>query len=113
MHKMKDMELTDEQKLDQFLPIPMSKKPDYPCGLRLTLTEKEFDKLGIDPEEAEVGGLVHIVAMAKVTSVSHNQSTGGDKCCRVEMQVISLGIEDESDEEEPDEDDKTSKGKKY
>ena len=93
------MELTDEEKLDQRLPIPMSKKPDFPCGLMICLTEKELSKMGLDPEDAEIGGLVHLFAMARVTSVSHRENDG-EKLCRVEMQIEDLGIESEDDEDE-------------
>lgn len=114
MHHMKDMEYDDEDRLDQILPIPMNKRPDYPCGLRITLTEKEMSKLGIDSGEAEIDGLVHLFAIAKVTSISHNTSSNGNECCRIELQIINLGIESEDSEEEPDEDDKPSKsGKRY
>ena len=102
MRVMRSMELSDESNLDAVTPIPMPNKPDYPYGLRITLTNEELDKLDLDHEDAEVGGLVHLFAMARITSVSQNEDTAGDKCCRIELQIESLGVEDESQEDEPE-----------
>ena len=94
------MELSDDDKMDAVMPIAMPDKPDFPYGLRITLTDKELDKLDLDHADAEVGGLVHMFAMARITSVSENEMNGGEKCCRVELQIESLGIESEDAENE-------------
>jgi hypothetical protein len=99
MKHMKSMELDDEDKLDIHEAMPIL-KPDYPCGLRISLTEKEFEKLGLDHTEAEVDGMVHGFFMGRVTSVSQNQNGDGSKCCRVEIQIEDLGIESEDEENE-------------
>ena len=98
MHQMVDMEMSDEEKLDQIIPMPMD-RPDYPCGLRISLTEKEFEKLGLDGDDAEVGGIVHLHAMGRI---DHCSSTKGEmgKSCRVEIQITALEIESESEENE-------------
>ena len=111
MRHLTSMEHDDEAKMDQILPLPMLRKPDFPCGLKICLTGEEFKKMELDPSDAEVGGLVHIVAMARVTSVSHDRRDDKHNW-RVEMQIEDMSIESE-DDEEPDEDDKFSKGKKY
>lgn len=101
MKIMHDMELDDEDKLDHPMPmsVGMSPKPDYPYGLRISLTDKELRKLGVDPEEACVGGTVHLFAMAEITSVSKND-TGDGPCCCVELQIQKLGVESEDEENE-------------
>lgn len=99
MLTMRSMELDDDSKLDAVMPIAMSKKPDFPFGLRICLTEAEFEKLGLDPSEAEVGGICHLHGLARITSVSTNESDGGQSC-RVEMQIENLAIEDEDAEAE-------------
>lgn len=96
MIQMKDMELDDEDKLDAELPIPTD-KPDYPYGLRICLTEKEFAKLDLDASCAEIGGMVHGHFMGRVTSVSMNDHESGQSC-RVEIQIEALAIESEDDE---------------
>ncbi len=100
MHVMKSMELDDEQKLDAVQPIPMPDKPDYPYGLRITLTEKELKKLDLDPEEACIDGIVHLHALARITSVSRDSVNKGEERCRVELQIEDLAIEGEDAENE-------------
>jgi len=99
INQMVDMELDDEDKMD-LAPPDIMVKPKYPPGLRIYLTEKEFDKLGLDHEEAEVGGMVHLHAMGRITSVSSNEVEGGDPNCRVEIQIEDLEIESEDEEDE-------------
>lgn len=96
---MVDMEMDDEDKLDSVMPIATD-TPDYPWGLRITLTDKEFDKLGLDPSEAEIGGMLTGRFIGKVTSMSANASEGGDPCCRCEIQITALCIDcgDDSDD---------------
>ena len=97
---MKSMEFSDEDKLDAPMPIPTN-KPDYPWGLRISLTEKEFEKLGLDSKDAVVGGIFHLHALARVTFASHSDSETGP-CCRVEAQIEDLAIESEDAENEDD-----------
>lgn len=92
------MEMTDDEKLDTVMPVSMASKPDFPYGLRICLTEREFDKLDLDPHEAEVGGLVHLFAMARVTSIHSSQDEDGEPCHRVELQIEDLDIESEDEE---------------
>ena len=94
---MTSMELDDEDKLDAVQPIAMPDKPDFPYGLRISLTEKEIEKLGIDHSEAFVGGMVHGFFMARVTSVS-SEKRDDKECCRIELQIEDLGLESEDEE---------------
>jgi len=99
---MRSMERDDDEKLDSIAAIPIL-KPDYPPGLRISLTEKEFEKLDIDHSEAEVGGMVHGHFMGRITHVSSSDdaSNGGEgPCCRVEIQIEDLEIECEDEENE-------------
>jgi hypothetical protein len=99
MHPMVDMALDDEDILDMPLPYPVDQKPEYPWGLRICLTDAEFKLLDLDPSEAFVGGIVHLHALARITSVSANDS-GDGMCNRVEMQIESLCVEGEDIENE-------------
>jgi len=99
------MERDDDDKLDSIAAIPIL-KPDFPPGLRISLTEKEFEKLDIDHSEAEVGGMVHGHFMGRITHVSSSDdaSNGGEgPCCRVEIQIEDLEIECEDEENEENE----------
>lgn len=99
---MADMEMDDEDQLDAMLPIAMPERARYPYGLRICLTEKEFEKLGLDPRDAVVGGICHGHFLARVTSVSANETEGGDNCCRIELQIEDLAIESEDEENDKD-----------
>jgi hypothetical protein len=78
------------------------KVPVYPYGLCISLTQDDLDKLDLDPD-CEVGDIVHLMAMAKVTSRSENEMETADgkkeKCCRIELQITHLSVEDEDDED--------------
>lgn len=98
MHQMTSMEMGDEEKLDTLTPMPVAETADYPYGLLISLTEKELEKLNLDDDEAEAGGLVHLHAMGRITSVSR-EDRDGKKSCRVEIQIEDLSIESESEED--------------
>src|ERR1035437_9718566 len=97
LRPMTSMELDDEEKLDAYCPMPMPTKPDYPYGLRITLTDKELDKLKIDPADAVVRGIFHGHFKARVTSLSADENSGG-KTCRMEAQIEAIAIESEDEE---------------
>lgn len=97
MHQMTSMEMDDEDKIDACMPMPCE-RADYPYGLRLSLTEKELEKLNLDDDEAEAGGLIHGHFMGRITSVSR-EDREGKKSCRVEIQIEDLSIEAESEED--------------
>jgi hypothetical protein len=78
-------------------------KPIYPWGLCLRLTEKELQKLDLS-DDVDIGDMVHIFAMAKVTSVSMNASEGGENRCCVELQITHMSLEDEDHENEEEDD---------
>lgn len=102
MHPMVSMEMDDEEIHEAPTPIPIEDKPSYPYGLRICLTDAELRKLGLDPAEAldGVGGLVHLFALARITSASMDQREGGDPCIRVELQIEDLAVESEDEENE-------------
>lgn len=89
-----DLELTDEEKLDADMPIPMPSRPKYSYGLRICLTEKELEKLDLEAD-CNIGDLIDARIMAEVTSVSKND----DGSCRVELQIQKMAVENEGDEE--------------
>src|SRR5208337_4855313 len=98
---MKSLELEDEEKLDAIMPMPMA-RPDYPCNMRISLTEKEFEKLEIDYSGAKVGDVFIMKCVCKITSMSHRDDEDSDgPTCRCEAQITDCeieGLEDEEDE---------------
>ncbi len=96
--KMVDLEFDDEDSLEAAMPIPMAERPAYPYGLRISLTDKELKKLSLDAD-CDVGDVIDLRAFAVVTSVSRNKTEGGEECCRVELQIQKLAVENEADED--------------
>ena len=101
MHAMTDMELDDEDQMDACVPVDCP-KPKYPYGLRICLTESEMQKLGIEASDAFVGGIVHLHALAKITSVSCNEMETGTgesvENSRIELQICAMAVESEDEE---------------
>jgi hypothetical protein len=97
---MVDMSISADQS-ESSSPIvgAVSDKPRYPYGLGICLTQDELEKLGVDYSDWAVGDHFHLQAMAKITSISENETEGG-KNCRVEMQIVALAGEDEDEEAE-------------
>ena len=78
----------------------------YPYGLCISLGNNELEKLGLDPEDCEVGDMLHIHALAKVTSVSCHDREGQDgECHRIELQITHFmdDVEDEDEENREEE----------
>lgn len=90
-----DMELSDEEKLDALMPMPMS-RPDYPCGLCLSFNSQTIDKLGLE-ELPQVGDLLDMRAFMKVTHVSDGP---GGRCFEAQITMILSPVENENTEPE-------------
>lgn len=91
-----DMELDAGEKLGSEIPTSLLGAPDHPHGLKITLTQIELKKLGLEAT-CEVGDYLHLVAFATVTHVTKHD--GGT---RVELQIEKLAVEDEMAEAEGD-----------
>lgn len=104
MYQFTDMELDDEDKVDlAILCTADSSKlmgPQYPWGLRNSLTGHDLEKLGVSAADIQVGGYIHGHFMARITSVSSDSRENGEKSERVEWQIEQLCIESEDAENE-------------
>lgn len=80
--------------------IPMMNEPLYDYGLSLCFGQETLDKLGLDTD-VEVGDMIDLRALAKVTSVSKNDTGDGEKC-RVELTLTHIGVENENTEHDDD-----------
>lgn len=110
--KMVDMEMDDEERLEATLPIAMpdAKGPQYPWGLRISLTQDDLRKLGLLDCPCDVGDVIDLRAFAEVTSISRNKVkpvAGGEETeqVRIELQIQKLAIENESTEQPGEDDD--------
>lgn len=81
----------------------------YPYGLAICLNDEELQKLDLD-DDIEVGEIVHLHCLAKIISVSSNDTNDGIKK-RVELQITHIAAEDEDKENEKMEDVATRLGK--
>lgn len=70
----------------------------YPYGLCISLCQEDLDKLDMEGD-MDVGDLIDLRAIGKVTSVNKRDTENGADC-RVEIQLTHIAIEDEEDEEE-------------
>lgn len=96
-------------------PPSMPSAPLYGYGTCISFDEEDLAKLGID-ELPAVGEMVHMVSMGKVTSVSENERENADgtktKCCRCEIQLTHVAVENE-DEEGPEDMARPNRSKRY
>lgn len=102
---MVDMAKTPEE-VKKDAPVALAdvppKGPLYPWGLCLRLDQDTLAKLKLDGEMPTVGEMIHLCAMAKVTSVSENETEDGNggksvnRC--VELQITHLATENEDQE---------------
>lgn len=79
---------------------PMAMMSDYPPGLTICLTEVELGKLGLDAE-CEAGDMLNLDVVAKVMSCSSRVGPDDAKTCRVELQIVQMGIEEEPENDKP------------
>jgi hypothetical protein len=88
-HDYRSLALNDDQLLDMVKAREGHDVdlPNYPPGMRFTIRECCFDRLGIG--EVKPGATIRFAAMAKVISV--NLSTDG---CRVELEFVMLKLGD-------------------
>ena len=105
MYAMVDMAQAAEDNDDsQPSAVEAPMRPRYPYGLRISLTQEELEKMKLDTADAFVGGICHLHALGKITSISNNevenQEGEAKQDCRVEIQIVALSIESEDEENE-------------
>lgn len=83
---------------------PMMDQPTYPYGLCISLCQDELDKLGITVDELAVNDMLHLHALASVTSISKLDTVNSGQSSRVELQITHISaIESETDEDKQEE----------
>ena len=91
---MVDMSIEPRKEADTSIAPSVPDQPIYPYGLAISLDNDSLEKLDVDYSDWQVGDLFHLHAMARITSVSSNETTDGARC-RVEMQIVALSGENE------------------
>lgn len=95
MISMKDMSKTLEEVQKELTPSVAPSAEyinEYPYGLCLCLDEDSITKLQIE-NMPEVGDGIMLMAVAKVTSVSMNETAAGARR-RIELQITHLELEE-------------------
>lgn len=93
MTRFVDMARTAKEMTESTSPIgSFMNSPLYDYGLTLCFSNETLEKLHLN-DDVEVGDMLDIRAMAKVTSVSKNDTGDGEKC-RVELQLTHIGLPD-------------------
>lgn len=87
-------------------------QPAYPYGLCLSLGHEELEKLGISQGELSVNDMLHLHALASVTSVSDYDNIASGKSCRVELQITHISAIESETEEDKEEEKKLSGSQK-
>lgn len=96
--KLVSMELNEADKAaDMPMPIAMPDKPEFPYGLRICLTDRELEKLGLLDAECQIGDLIDMRCFARVTSMSKDVGEEHSHC-RVELQITEIAMESEMEE---------------
>lgn len=83
-------ELAEEKKE---MAVGPSGQPDpYPWGLSIRMELETLKKLGLDNPLPQVGGELHMLVIAKVTSVNHSAREGQDEDCCVGLQITMAQV---------------------
>jgi hypothetical protein len=108
-----DMAKTAEEMEKDSSPILAGGQEKYPYGLRIYLSHDEIEKLGVDVSDWEVGATFHLFALAKVTSISQNETENGTNC-HVSLQITHLsGESEDAENREMDKESEEPNLKKY
>lgn len=89
-----DMSMTPAERAED-MPMMGGDQPIYPYGLCISMDCEQLERLDLE-DDCEIGDLIKLNCLARVTSVSKRETTGGSNT-RVELQII--GIEAEGEEE--------------
>lgn len=71
---------------------PTGQPDPYPWGLSMRLEMGTLKKLGLSNPLPQVGGELHMLVVAKVTSVNHSAREGEDEQCGVGLQVTMAQV---------------------
>jgi hypothetical protein len=102
---MVDMAYTEQEKqeaADSGCALSPEFQPKYPYGLCISMDEQSMDKIGLDLDGVNIGDMLHLHCLARLTSMSMNESDSGRKG-RIELQITHISAEDEDDENEEEE----------
>lgn len=71
--------------------------PEYPYGLRITLTPDVLKRLDL-PKMPEVGQMLGLHAVVEVVGVNADRAQNGGRDLRVELQITDMVLQDKSND---------------
>lgn len=92
---MVDLKRTPKEKEEAAEETVMPAVSEYPYGLCISLDKETLDKLEVDFDSIEVGGIYHLFVLAKVTAKSRRENTPGEPYECVEMTLTHMSAESE------------------
>lgn len=105
MHAMKDLALTEDDKIDYRSIDVAPQPPEYPWGLNVCFDNSTLEKLGMDATKVSVGDTVMMHCLVKITNVGCNEREGPDgkpvEDYRVEGRIEQAAIDGAEEEEAP------------
>lgn len=101
MNGLTDMAKSEEEASKDSSPLMMSENK-YPYGLRISLSQDDLEKLGVDLADFEIGDVFPLDILAKVVGKNANETEGGEANCCVSLQITHIGAEEESETLEED-----------
>ena len=97
-----DLALSEEEQADMCMPAAVQAKdnvPKYPYGTRISLTEAEMEKLGLDVD-CDVDDKIVLRCVGTITSVSTNKRADGTNDARVEIQIERMAVREDEDDDD-------------
>lgn len=89
--KLVSMKIDPKKREEKYAESALVDRPIYPWGLSINLDEDALEKLGLE-ELPTVGKPLKLLALVDVTSVSSNESKGGESRS-VGLQITDLCLE--------------------
>lgn len=93
--KLVSMELSPKEAEAETIEARETEKPKYPYGTCLYLDEEALAKLGIT-DLPDVGSMLHIMAIGKVTGTSEREYEGGSHKT-LDVQLVEMACDEEGD----------------
>jgi hypothetical protein len=90
--KLVSLELSPQEAKAETIEARETEKPKYPYGTCLYLDEEALAKLGVK-ELPDVGSMLHIMAVGKVTGTSEREYEGGSHKT-LDVQIVEMACEE-------------------
>lgn len=88
-----DLKRPKKKKSDKDMPETAGEEDRYPWGLRITLEKEELDRLGIQPNNYDVGAPCSFQAEGKIEEINQRETMGQDSNRKtISIQITKMAI---------------------